>query len=291
MNCCYTLYSKLRKNKTARDFDSRTLQNYGFFMTKIGLAKLSCNGEWIQSSNKKYEETVLLVPFFGADKKNLQRHTEFLNEIGFDCVIFDLQDSWTDVATQFVSSRSVFGLKHVWADQVEGLLNEIPGKKIVFSFSNPSASAMEALARRRCQDISGLICDCGPSGQLWHSMMSFFTNEAPVPTYPLKAALAATTAVLWHPRFLEAVHQDLNQFPENFRVLSIRGWKDQLITPKMIDMAFEPHKQLDWQKLSLPEGEHLNGLKDFPHEYKPPVTQFLQEVAKPLSSQGKGKSK
>jgi pimeloyl-ACP methyl ester carboxylesterase len=258
-------------------------------MTKIGLAKLSCNGEWFQSEKKKFQETILLVPFFGAQKKNLQRHAQFLNESGFDCVIFDLQDSWKEVATNFLSSRSLFGLKHVWADQVEALLNEIPGNKIIFSFSNPTASAIEAIARRRGQDVKGLVADSGPSGQLWNSMVNFFTHEAPLPTLPLKAAAATATTFLWHPRFLQVIHDDLKVFPENFRILSIRGWKDPLITSKMIDLVFDPHTQLDWQKLSLPEAGHLNGLKDFPEEYKPAVLQFLSEIATPIKSQAKSK--
>lgn len=243
---------------------------------------LSSNGEWFRSQNKSFNETILLVPFWGAEKKNLQRHTDFLGEIGFDCVLFDLKDSWPEIATNTLSSKAQFGLKHVWAEQIEALLNEIPGDKIVFSFSNPSASAIEAIAHRNASDIKGLICDGGPSGQLWHSMVNFFTHETPIPFYIAKALAAATTAFLWHPRFLTVIHDDLKKFPKNFRVLSIRGWKDPLISPKMIDLVFEPHRQLDWQKLSLPEGRHLNGLKDFPDSYKPPVIQFLSEISTAL---------
>lgn len=243
---------------------------------------LTSNGEWFRSSQRKYKETILIVPFWGAEKKNLQRHYEFLNELGYDCVLFDLKDSWAEMVTNNLSSKAQFGLKHVWAEQIESLLNEIPGKKIVYSFSNPSASAIEAIASRNASDIAGLICDGGPSGQLWHSMVNFFTHETPLPFYPAKAIAAAATALLWHPRFLQVIHDDLKKFPKDFRVLSIRGWKDPLITPRMIDIVFEPHKQLDWQRLSIPEGLHLNGLKDHPDTYKPPVTQFLKEISTPL---------
>ena len=47
----------------------------------------------------------------------------------------------------------------------------------------------------------------------------------------------------------------------------------------MIDMVFEPHEHIDWEKLSLPEGKHLNGLKDFADEYKPAVKKFLVQCA------------
>lgn len=245
-------------------------------------AKLPSRGHWHRSSHRKFRETVLLVPFFGGEQKNLKRHVDFLNDSGFDCVTFDLRDNWTEVAGNFLSSKLQFGLKHVWADQIEALLNEIPGDKIIFSFSNPSASAIEAIAKRHAADIKGLICDGGPSGQLWHSMLNYFTHETPLPFLPLKAAAAFATASLWHPHFLKVIHQDLEKFPKGFRVLSIRGWKDPLITPKMIDMIFEPHHQIDWQKLSLPEGKHLNGLKDHPELYNGPVAQFLAEIGSGL---------
>ncbi len=235
-----------------------------------------------KAAHKKFQETVVLVPFFGAQKKNLQRHLDFLNELGFDCAYCQLSDQWNQMFSGFVSSQGEFGLKHVWADQVESALNEIPGPKIIYAFSNPSASAIEAVARRQAVDIKGMICDGGPSGQLWNSMVNYFTFESPIPFLPLKAAAALGTSLLWHPKFLEVIHEDLKKFPKDFRILSIRGWKDPLINPKMIDMVFEPHNQLDWQKLSLPEGTHLDGLKDHPDEYKPAVIQFLKGISSEL---------
>jgi hypothetical protein len=256
-------------------------------MTKT---KLPSRGQWHRTPNRKYKETVLLVPFFGAKKKNLQRHIEFLNESGFDCVVFELRDNWSEMTNNLFSSKMQFGMKHVWADQIEGLLNDIPGDKILFSFSNPSASAIEAIAKRNAADIKGLICDGGPSGQLWHSMVNYFTHEMNLLLYPVKAAAAIASASLWHPNFLKVMHEDLEKFPKGFRLLSIRGWKDPLISPKMIDMVFEPHTQIDWQKLGLPEGKHVNGLKDHPDEYKLPVLQFLKEIATPLESQASAKT-
>ncbi len=34
-----------------------------------------------------------------------------------------------------------------------------------------------------------------------------------------------------------------------------------------------------WKKLSLPEAGHLNGLRDFPSEYKPAVEDFLNQFS------------
>lgn len=240
---------------------------------------LPSKGEYLATPLKKFSETVILVPFFGAKKKSLRRHVQFLHELGYDCVIFELNDHWQDMYKHIFSAEMEFGLKHVWTDQIEQILNEVPGRKIVFSFSNPSASAIEAIARRHANDIAGLICDSGPSANLRASMVNYFTYEEPIKLFPLKALASALTAFAWHPKFQQTIHEDLAKFPEHFRVLSIRGWKDKLITPDMIDKVFEPHGQIDWQKLSLPQAGHLLGLKDFHDEYSPTVTQFLRDIS------------
>jgi hypothetical protein len=187
---------------------------------------LPSNGEYLETPLKKFAEPVILVPFFGAEKKSLRRHVEFLHELGYDCVVFDLRDDWREMYKNIFSAEMQFGLKHSWTDQIEQILNEIPGRKIIYSFSNPTASAIEAIARRHAVDIAGMVCDSGPSANLRASMVNYFTYEEPIKPYPLRLALAAATALSWHPRFQETIHEDLDSFTEHFRILSIRGWKD-----------------------------------------------------------------
>ncbi len=246
-------------------------------MTKTE-GSLSQQGQYHRSTNKKYEPVVLLVPFFGAERTNLRRHIEFLNELGFDCVSFDLNDSWTHLHKNLMNVRLQFGLKHTWADQIEMLLNEIPGPKIIFAFSNPTASAIEAIARRHGAEVLGLICDSGPSGQLLKSILSYFNTVYPIGFFPARLLVSAFTTAAIHPFFLKAIREDLATFPKGFPILSIRGWKDPLIPPNLIDRIFNDQNHLEWQKLSLPKAEHLNGLKDFPDEYKPPVERFLKSL-------------
>lgn len=244
--------------------------------------KLPENGTFHPSKEKKFQEVILLIPYFGAHEASMKRHIQFLNDLGYDCATLELHDDWKKIPRHLLSSQGQFGLKHVWSDQIENLLNTLPGKKILFSFSNPSASAIEVIARRQAADIRGLICDGGPSGRLWNSMVNYFKHEKPVPLLPLRASLAMVFTVLWHPRFMSVVQEDLRKFPKNFRVLSIRGWKDPLISPQMIDLIFDSVPGLDWQKLSLPQGAHLNGLKDFREEYEGPVKNFLKQISTPI---------
>lgn len=258
-------------------------------------------GRLFKSKNKKYQETVLFVPFFGAVQRELARHVKFINDLGYDCVVFDLQKTpaildfsqgiltplkkWKELQENLklpISSRMQFGLKHVYADQIENMLNLIPGKKIIFSFSNPGAATIEAMARRKCVDVSGAIFDSGPSGKFVESFVNLCKYDWKIDFLPLRYVLGPLLSYAWSPHLHRDVHLDLEAFPKAYKILSIRGWKDRLIPPDHIDALFEPHSKLDWRKLSLPEAEHLLGLRDFRDEYSPVVEKFMKEISTAL---------
>ncbi|WP_413289086.1 hypothetical protein [Bdellovibrio sp. HCB337] len=255
-------------------------------------------GRLFKSRNKKYSETVLFVPFFGAAQRELARHVKFVNDLGYDCVTFDLQKTpaildfsqglltplkkWKELQATLklpISSHMQFGLKHVYADQVENMLNLIPGKKIVFAFSNPGAAAIEALSRRKCLDVAGIIFDSGPSGKFVESFSNLAKHEWKIHSLALRYVLAPLLSYAWSPHLHHDADEHLGNFPKGFKILSIRGWKDRVIPPDHIDAIFDPHPELDWRKLSLPESDHLVGLRDFRDDYAPVVENFLKEIA------------
>lgn len=237
------------------------------------------DGELFPAQNKKYQELVFFVPFFDGQKKQLKRHIDFVNELGFDAFTFRLWDFKQSPIRSVFSSSGPIGVRNIIADQIEALLNEFRQEKIIFSFSNPSAAAIEACARRKCHDIKAMICDSGPSANLTRSTIQLYSQDK----FPNHKILATMTGVflasLWNPQRHTDLQQYLDLFPKDFPLLSIRGWKDPLISPKEIDQVFEKSGQIDWQKLSLMEAGHLNGLRDFPQEYISPVTNFLQRHA------------
>ena len=235
-------------------------------------------GEWFYSDNKKFEETILFVPFYKGSKKSLKRHIEFVNRLGFNAFAFHLPSGPHLTALPFSSTKK-FGHSSVIADQIEYFLNEIPGNKIIFAFSNPCAAAIEAIARRNAADIKGLICDSGPSGKFLESAYNLITHEFKTKFLPLRLAQMGLVSLLWSPDLLRTTHDDLETFPRTLPILSVRGWKDKLIPPDHIDAIFEPHKHLNWRKLSLPEAGHLLGLKDFPEDYEPGIKKYLTEIA------------
>lgn len=253
--------------------------NYAEFANQ----ELPFEGEFFLARNKKFEELIFFVHFYEGSKKQLLRHIRLVNSWGFDAFAFQLSGTLQDLKElNFpISAKGKFGTKHIYADQIEHLLNLIPGQKIMFTFSNPSASAIEAMARRGCSDTVAMVCDSGPTARFLPSAQKLFTHNYNVKPWALTWALAPFLSVGWSPFFHRDLVPDLNTFPEGFKILSIRGWKDELIPPNHIDEVFEPHTQLHWSKLSIPDAYHLKGLRDFKSEYAPGLERFLNSVATP----------
>ncbi len=229
--------------------------------------------------SSKFAETLVFVPFFGGNQTQLKKHIELAQSLGFKTEFIALDEDIKSLFTNVFSANRGLGFKHVWADRIESELNRIPGNKIVFAMSNPASGAIEAIARRSASDITALICEGGPTDNFWESIVNYLTFEKPIGFKPARWAVAAATTVLWTPDFRNSLHKDIERLPENFPILSIRGWKDPLIEFKDIDAVFEGHNNIDWQKLSLPEAGHLNGLKDYTDDYVEPVKKFLGKVA------------
>lgn len=242
---------------------------------------LPFEGEFFLTRNKKFQELIFFVHFYEGSKKQLLRHIRLVNSLGFDAFAFQLTGTLHEFKKLHfpISPQGKFGTKHIYADQIEHLLNLIPGNKIIFSFSNPSASAIEAMARRGCSDTVALVCDSGPTARFLPSAQKLFLHNYRIKPWALTWALAPFLSAGWSPFLHKDLVTHLKSFPEGFKILSIRGWKDELIPPRHIDEVFEPHTHLHWNKLSLPEAAHLTGLRDFKAEYVPGVEKFLTNVA------------
>jgi len=243
------------------------------------------DGELFKAQQRKSDHLVFFVHFFQGHKKALKRHIEFVNELGFDAYAFNLKDSPQEhyyIPYSHVSKK--FGMKHALADQIEehlNLLSEYPNK-IVFAFSNVAGCAIESIARRMhtgMQDIKAMICDSGPGSDFIYSSYKLAQEQLGIKSLPLKLLQTPIIAFGWSPKLHKDLQNDLRAFPQGFPLLSIRGWRDKLISPEHIDKIFEPQKNLNWKKLSLPEAGHLNGLRDFPSEYRPGVEDFLKSFS------------
>lgn len=252
-------------------------------MTDTKNSELPFNGEFFFSRNKKFKETVFFVHFYDGSKRNLLRHIRLVNELGFDAFAFNLEGTHKNTWNlKLVSPLHKFGMKHMYASQIESLLNLVAGQKIIFSFSNPSASAIEAIARRHCSDIKALVCDSGPSDEFVFSAYQLFAHQYHK-GFAARLIMTPLMSLGWSPRLHKDIHEDLQNFPQGFPVLSIAGGKDPLIPPAHLENVFKPHTQLYWKSCILPEAGHLNGLRDFKNDYANHLNPFLCSVGSPLT--------
>jgi len=241
--------------------------------------QLPFDAQLMPSTSKRFRETVEFVHHFGGSRKTVLRHLRLVNSIGFDAVRYDLVFNDLKLGEPIpITSNLKFGACHVWIDELEAILNAIPGRKIIYSFSMPSLAALGAIARRKANDISGWICDGGPFLQILRCTYNLLEHEYQV-TNPILRGVYATAL---YPIFGTGVELNAAKWggalPPKFPVLSIRGENDPLVPISAIEDVFAFTPQIDLQRLSLKGGGHLDGLKRFPGIYEPAARTFLTNV-------------
>lgn len=257
-----------------------------------------------------YEPVVLLVPFFGGEPHQLKRHVLFLNGLGFDAAIVPLKlPSFSDPRPP-LSRDGLLGLKHVWADRIEDALVELNQPSILFTFSSPSASAIEVIARsfRTARSVGptffqhagqllwgkvhsntppsisvrAIISDSGPFVKLWSCNWKYMFHEAGIEFPPLRGAATAASVLIWGPDYEKTLDEDLRLIGPKVPMLSIRGWSDKLVSIEAMDKAFPHDANLNLKVVSIPGAGHLDALKKFPEIYEPAVEKFLASHVRAL---------
>jgi pimeloyl-ACP methyl ester carboxylesterase len=259
--------AKTRREETAGD------------RTQARRLELPYGGELVPADKKLREETIVFVHHFGGSPRTVTRHLDLVNSLGFDAVRFNLLFNDVKPMTRLpITANLRFGARHVWAEQIESILNAIPGRKILYSFSMPSAAALDALARRQANDVAGWICDGGPFLQLPRCVWNLYTHEYGLRSRILRSAATGASLVLFGVGLEFEVGSMLKRLPKNFPVLSIRGWRDPLVPPSAIDEVFSQQDHLDLETLALAEGKHLDGIKFFREEYTARLQRFLNRI-------------
>ncbi|MCB0347543.1 MAG: hypothetical protein KDD37_01845 [Bdellovibrionales bacterium] len=238
------------------------------------------------ASEKKFSEAVLFVHFFDGSPLLIKRHIDYVNSLGYDAYAYQVGFHLSKRSPiDLVRSRMRLGLKSLWTKDVTAALDEIPGNKIIYAFSNPASAAIEAMAQRfnaGKRDVVTILCDSGPFVDMlkcsYNLGKHYYKIKNPLLNLPASIAM---TAIL-SPFHEKNLHADLKVFPNDYPILSIRGWKDELVPVKSIENVFKPHHQIDLQSLVLPEAGHLNGLKDFGDKYRPVVKSFLESHSTPV---------
>lgn len=238
------------------------------------------NFDIINPKKRRFEETVVFIPFFGGKKENLRRHSEFVSELGFRNVLFENSfEKALKLFSLLLSRDRDWGLKHVWADEIFDVLEAIKGDKILFGFSGPSAAGIEAAVRRHPLDVKAMIFDSGPFFFSRHCNANRLLFERRIENPLKRFAIGEIHEARWSHNHEKTLANALAKLPKGFPVLSIRPMQDILVPPWAIDAAFRDQNHLSLEVLELDDAHHLKGLKDFPALYKPPVQKFLKRIA------------
>jgi pimeloyl-ACP methyl ester carboxylesterase len=230
------------------------------------------------AKEKKFEETIIFVHHFGGDKRTVLRHVRLVNELGFDCVRFNLKFNMNPNNISAFGDFKI-GLRSVWAGQIQDILNAITGKKILYSFSMPSAAAVQAMSQRNAFEISGLICDGGPFLKIISRTWALYEKAYKVENKLLRAALTILSLGMWGPNFKGEMRKYFSNLPKDFPILSIRAGQDKLVPPAAIAELFALAVESKVEVFQIPNADHLEGLKNFAKEYSSQVESFLNKIS------------
>ncbi|MES2964720.1 MAG: alpha/beta hydrolase [Bdellovibrionota bacterium] len=244
---------------------------------------LPFEGEWGRARERRFRETIVFVHHFGGSKRTVLRHVKMANDLGFDTVRFPLMFNKVLPAQQLpITADLKFGARHVWAGQIESVLNSIPGKKIVYSFSMPSNGALEAIAKRRAKDVSAWVSDGGPFLQVLKCSWNLFEHQWRVQSKLLRGLFTGFSYFIFGHGLDQESPKFIAMLPDGFHVLSIRGGKDPLVPQGAIEDVFKTADKIALERLVIPDGVHLDGLKNHEAEYLPVVSRFLKAHATPV---------
>ena len=240
---------------------------------------------------RKFREVIVFSHHFAGRQHNLHRHIRFVTELGFNAVSFDFSWHGRKAPKSFFwlpdLKRGRMGLMHQWSVEVENILNSLaePRSVILYSFSGPAASVIEAVARRVQRgedDVKALIFDSGPFIDPWIANDNLLRLHYGIKNEIARKSILASMVVLWGANHKKAISADLEILDKEMPILSIRALEDKLVPCELIAGVFRGHGFRRLQVVELPGCDHLLGLKDFPEVYKPAVQSFLEKYATPL---------
>jgi hypothetical protein len=236
----------------------------------------------LAAPERKFEPIIVFVHQYGGRKESVRAHQKFVGELGFDSVAFDLslRDLRAILHRLPLTHHFKLGIVPLWTEEIHQVLSALPGPKILYSFSFPSVAALAVIKDRGAKDVIAWVCDGGPFLQPWRVFWNYLAVMSKITNPVLRASLSTLAYVLFQGQNVaNDVHSNFKLVARNFPILSIRYWQDQMVPMPAVDEAFMGSEQTALEVLSLPEGDHIQGLLESPQEYKPRVSQFLRHVA------------
>ena len=231
-----------------------------------------------RASHKTSDLLFVLIHHFGGNQVSLRSHVKLLNDLGYDCLTFDLESYKKPGWKTHFSRQGRFGICHVWADQIEDILTLTGEPKVVLSQSVSGIPALTAIARIQCKNIYGFIGDGGPFFEFTKSLWNLYTHIYPIPL-PIRPLACLAGMISFGINVENHTNDVIRQLPNGFPVLSLRAEKDRLITLSSMDKVFSKQEHINIKVVHFKNSDHLKPCKDEPEKYKKAIVQFLNGLS------------
>ena len=242
-------------------------------------------GEIFDPEHKKFEEIIVFIHWYGGHKKQLKRHIQFVNQLGFRACAFNLFPQPFKGSRILLKNPRIYftTLLSIWSRQVLEILSYIQKeKKILFSFSFSCNVVTQVFSK--IPNVTAVVFDGGPFSGVLENSWRYQSYQEPVKN-PLLRVLAVMLWILFCGFFSLRfkIHPALRKWPAGLPVLSFRVLKDVLVPPSSIDKILKPHSQLDLTVALIPKVQHLQGMKFQPDFYQKILRQFLIKYSTPMA--------
>lgn len=251
---------------------------------KSSKTPLPYEGEIFDPAHKKFEEVIVFIHWYGGHKKQLRRHIQFVNKLGFRALAFNLfpqpfKDSW-----QLLRNPKAYfkALVSIWSRQILTALSNIQKeKKILFGFSFGCNVITQVFSK--IPHTTAVVFDGGPFAGLENSWR-YLSYQEPVKN-PLLRFLAVLPWSLFCGFFTLRlkIYFALKKWPAGLPVLSFRAIEDKLVPPDSIEKILKSQSHLNKTVVLIPKIQHLQGLKLQPDLYKKALEKFLLKHSTPCA--------
>ncbi len=238
--------------------------------------RLPYNGKVHEPPELKSQVVFILVHHYGGNNRTLHRHIKLVNSMGYKAVSFELEGAHKQkMFIPPISKNFKWGLRHIWADRIEEILNCISGEKIIFTLSNPSYSALDAIYRLKAKNIKAIICDGGPFFDIYKSYWNLFTYAIRY-NFLIRIFQTFFGAIYWNTfNYKQNAKKYIKSFSDDIPLLSIRAEQDMLVAEKSIDKCLSTYNKKLITKIIIPEAAHLMGIKKNKKIYRQSILKFL----------------
>ena len=241
-------------------------------------------GELFLPSKQKFKEVIIFTHHYGGHKKQMRRHIEFVNQMGFKAFAFNLfpqpfkgSFSLLKIPTFYISplqprwKKQIFDVAQCFRDE----------PKIFFSFSfscNVTSQMVHKIPK-----VQAVIFDGGPFAQFFKNAWRYLSHQEVVSNPILRALMLLPWNFFCGFYLLKFnIHQSMKKWPSGFPLLSYQATQDKLVPPDTTNEIIKKHKHLKTQIVTLNQVQHLQGMKLQTEEYQRTLKDFLQKNSTPI---------